>query len=685
MRAKSLSRTMILLAPALGFLAPTPALGQEAQDESLKELMALLNTDVTVASKSAESVNAAPGIITVVTRPEIEGFAAQNLGQVLNRVVGMALLSPDVFPNQSLVIRGQETTPYNNHVLVLLNGRPMRDPITGGLNGSYWNAFPIGVVEKLEIIRGPGSVLYGSCAYSGVVNIVTRTREEDGVGGQFTLGTGSFQASHRSGQVQVRMGDLKGIVGISQFRDLGAEASFFDYPHKNPADPTGPKIQTFGTGRFSQRNLGLMAHLDYAGFSLNAYHGNHDPYTLEGSSEVWFQNGRMQQITTHMDLGYARELNSVVSLGANLTYNQTDWYTGERTVTPTPTFQRQFTGGDALLFEVMAKIKPMAGLNIIVGGGGEKASWGKAKDPATWGPSLVIAGDQKSTFFYAQADYRIQMVKLIGGLQYNKLENIDGNTSPRLGVIVDFTPELGAKVLYSTAFRKGYPNETGFNVSVFRGNPLLQPETIKTLEAQVFYQTPRAQASLTYYQSKMEDIVTRKYFPLVPPPPVGPDFYLQYLNGGTWDYSGFEAEGRISVTPRFLVTGSLSYQTNENEAGIKNATLHPNLMVKAGALYTGSRWSLGVFDAYFGKPKATTLVDPTSAVVNKEPDAYHMVSGKFTWKALESGKGHVKLALEGNNLFNTDIRYPDYPNKSVNSLLPISSGRTWTASVTVVF
>lgn len=47
MRAKSLSRTMILLAPALGFLAPTPALGQEAQDESLKELMALLNTDVT--------------------------------------------------------------------------------------------------------------------------------------------------------------------------------------------------------------------------------------------------------------------------------------------------------------------------------------------------------------------------------------------------------------------------------------------------------------------------------------------------------------------------------------------------------------------------------------------------------------------------------------------------------------
>jgi len=679
MRARSIARTLMFLAPALGILAPTPVMGQDAQDDSLKELLALLNTDVTVASKSAESVNAAPGIITVVTRPEIEGFAAQNLGQVLNRVVGMALLSPDIFPNQSLVVRGQETTPYNNHVLVLLNGRPMRDPITGGLNGSYWNAFPIGVVEKLEIIRGPGSVLYGSCAYSGVVNIVTRTRDEEGVGGQLTLGTGSFQATQRSGHVQVRMGGLKGIIGVSQFRDLGAEASFTDYPTDLP------HIQSYGTGRFFQRNLGLMAHLDYGGFSLNAYRGNYDPYSLEGGTEGWQPDVRNQQITTHVDLGYSKELNSVVSLGANLTYNQTDWYTGERTPTPAPSFQQAFTGGDATLFEVMAKLKPMEGLNIIVGGGGEKASWGKAKDPATWAPSLVIAGDQKSTFLYAQADYRIDRVKLIGGLQYNKLENIDGNVSPRLGVIVDFTPELGAKVLYSTAFRKGYPNETGFNVSVFRGNPLLQPETISTVEAQVFYQTPKAQASLTYYQSKMKDIVTRNLFVIDPPPPSGPPIYLKYLNGGTWDYQGFEAEGRISITPRFLVTGSLSYQTNENEAGIKDATLHPNLMVKAGALYTGSRWSLGVFDAYFGKPKSTTLVNPGSDMVNKEPEAYHMVSGKFTWKALEIGKGHVKLALEGNNLFNTDIRYPDYPNKKVNSLLPISSGRTWAASITVVF
>jgi len=394
---------------------------------------------------------------------------------------------------------------------------------------------------------------------------------------------------------------------------------------------------------------------------------------------------RSQQITTHVDLGYSVDLNSVFNLGANLTYNQTDWYIGERIPTPDPAFPQTFTGGDALLLEVMTRIKPMEGLNVVLGGGGEKASWGKSKDPATWAPSLVLDGDQKSTFLYAQVDYRVSMMKLIGGMQYNKLENIKGNVSPRLGVIADFTPELGAKVLYSTAFRKGYPNETGFNHPVFRGNADLQPETIGTLEAQVFYQSKAFQGSLTFYKSQMKDIITRQRFPLDSPPPGLPPFYFRYLNGGTWDYSGFEAEGRYTVSSHLVLTGSASYQTNKNEAGITDATLHPNTMVKAGFLYYNGAWSLGVFDGYFGKPKSTTLVNPGSAMVNREPDAYHLVSAKLSWKGFEDGKRAVRVSLESDNLLNSDIRYPDYPNKAVNSLLPISTGRSWMASIKLIF
>jgi outer membrane receptor for ferrienterochelin and colicin len=648
-------------AAALSAFAPGWASAQTPDDlgAALEEL---LNTRITVASKTAESLNQAPGIITVVSRMEIEGYASQNLGEVLNRVVSMSLLSPDIFPNQSVVVRGQETTPYNNHILVLLDGRPVRDPITGGLNGPTWNSFPLSVVERLEIIRGPGSVLYGSCAYSGVVNIVTRDRKEDGTSGSAALAAGNNGAFTQSGNVLFRSGDFHGIVGATQYMDTGQQESFVDYSG------------TAGSAKFFHHSLGAVAHLDYRGLTVNAYQGNYDPYTLEGSSETWMNPAtRNQQIATHLDTGYSADVSSTVNLGANVTYNRTEWLTGDRWATASPGVPPGTTTGNALLFEFTARIVPTTGFNIILGGGGEKSDWGGA---------LVIDGNQTATFLYAQADYRLDAVKLIGGMQYNKLQDIKGNVSPRLGLVWDVTPEVCAKVLYSSAFRKGYPNETGFNVSIFHGNPLLQPELITTLETQLMYQGKAFQGSLTYYSSQMKDIIIRQVFPN---PGATPPIYLKYVNGGTWNFSGFEAEGRYSITPSLLFSASASYQTNKTEAGVENANLHPSTMVKAGFLYHAGGWSAGLFDIYSGAPKATTTVDPTSKVVNPEAGTSNLVSAKVGWKVWESHGRSLNLSVESNNLLDKNITYPDYPNKAVNTFLPLNAGRSVLGSVAILF
>jgi outer membrane cobalamin receptor len=661
-------------------LALAPAgLSAQSVDEDLKELQALLNTKVTVASKTAESLNQAPGIITVVSRMEIEGFAARNVGEVLNRVVGMALLSPDVFPNNSVVVRGEEATPYNNHILVLLDGRPMRDPITGGLNGSYWNSFPLSVVERIEIIRGPGSVLYGSCAYSGVVNIISKRRDEEGTSGAVSVGVGSYGGFTQSAHAMLNKGDFNGIVGVTEYLDSGPSETFVDYNG----------VQ--GTGKFSHHSLGVVTHMEFKGFTLNAYQGNYDPFTIEGSNEGWTDgsaqnlslDNKEQQITTFTDLGYSAEVSDKVTVGANLTYNQTVWYTGERNVvaaTDAPQnqvnaeFPKATTDGHAMLYEATVRIRPVDGCNLILGGGGEKADWGGA---------LVINGSQNSNFLYGQADYRIEKVKLIGGLQYNKLDNIKGQASPRVGVIVDITPEFGFKILDSTAFRKAYPNEMDFNVSIFKGNQALQPELINTMEAQAFYQGKVFQGALTYYHSHMSDIIGRQVFQ--DPTGPAPGFYLQYVNNGTWNFSGFEAEGRLTLTSRLLLTGSATWQTNENQAGVSNASLAPSMVLKAGVLYHLPSWTFGVFDIYSGAPKSVTLTSPNAALANPEPGAYNQLSAKATWKAWESGPCALKVSLEGDNLLGKYITYPDYPNRDVNSLLPLSTGRTVMGSVVLAF
>lgn len=648
----------------IGLLFFSHALASDKTDELFEMgLDDLLKLDVTAASKKAERINDAPGIITIISRQEIEGFAARNLGQILNRVAGAQFLSPDVFVDQSMVIRGQEMTPYNNHVLILLNGRPVRDPISGGLNATLYTSFPIDIIDHIEIIRGPGSVLYGSCAYSGIVNIKTKVRDNDGTEGKVAIGAGSYEGFGQYADGGFRQGDLSGYIGLQHFKDDGPRYSFTDYNG------------TYGSDEFQRESSGVVANFSYKGFTFNGLYTNIDPYSLNGGSEYWDPGYKNEQTAIFADGGYNHTFNGIFSLEANFTYNQHRWNGDEGSISggdPTE------TEADSKLIEVVGKINPMDKLNILLGGGYEATDWEGDK---------LHDGDQNSYFLYTQVDYTfVSWLKVFGGVQYNEIENIDGKFSPRVGVISNITDNFGAKLMYSEAFRRGYPLETSFAVRVFRGNENLEPETISTYEAQLFYNTDKFQTALTYFNSKMENIITRERFS---DPTLSPPFYLQYLNGGSWDFQGLEFEGKYRIIKSLFGTGSVSYQTNENDDGITDAALHPDWMVKLGLLYNTPKFSIGVFDSYFGQPEETTLVRSDSAVVNSIPDDYHLLSAKISFDIFKifnyPNKIRPGLSIEGDNLLDEDIRYPDYPNKGVNSLIPLSAGRTWFVKLSVAF
>lgn len=626
----------------------------EGDERDLLELSLeeLLNVEVTVASKKAESIHDAPGIITVISRQEIEGFAAENLGQVLNRVVGTAFLSPDVFSNQTLMFRGQEVTPYNNHTLILLNGRPLRDPISGGLNGVVWNGFPLDAIDQIEIIRGPGSVLYGSCAYSGVINIITNKLGDDPVGGSLSARAGSYSSLSQNANLRFGKGPLKGNIGVNHYDDDGPVYEFTDYRGVHSSD------------KFYRGGYGVVTTLSYRDFSLNAFLGNYEPYSLNGS-EYWDPGYHNDHRMTNVDLGYNHTFSERFSLSLNGTYNKHHWESARNA---------GVTEGESNLYEATGFFHPNERLNIVFGGGVEATDWGGV---------LVHSGTQDSSFFYTQFDYAAtEHIKLIGGVQYNKIEKIKGHASPRVGVVGHFNENWGGKLLYSEAFRRAYPLETSFAIVVFRGNPDLAPELIQTTEAQLFYTGKKGQASITLFKSHMSDIISRKYFEA---PELRPPFYLQYLNGGTWDFEGIELEGKWSFGKNLLGTANASYQTNER-AGVDDATLHPNEMVKLGMLYTTGSWSLGVFNTYVGAGQSTKLVNPNSNVVNPDADAYHLLSAKYRARLTGFGEGRdLSLSLEADNILDKQINYVDYPNKQVNTLIPLYEGIVWAGSLNLRF
>ncbi|RKY75847.1 hypothetical protein DRQ07_11245 [candidate division KSB1 bacterium] len=613
----------------------------------LEELMKI---EVTVASKKSENVYDAPGIITVITKEQIEGFAGLNLGQVLNRVVGASFLSANVFSDNLVQFRGQSLTPYNNHTLILLNGRPVRDPISGGLNSPVFASFPLDIIDHIEIIRGPGSVLYGSCAYSGVINIITEKPEEDLKKIKFTIGGGSYNTLFQNIKLVLNKNKFSLISGISHLDDNGPFYSFTGYE--------GVK----GSANFDRKTFGFTTSINWGDFHLNSYYGRFYPYALSGGRNTWSDDdphSNINQITYFVDLGYSRKVGEKLTVNANLTYNKhfLDLEDGNE------------MNAEDFLFEMSANITPFKKLNIISGVVLEKDNY--------WG-DFFYAGNTFLSSVYIQTDYRFGRIKLISGLQYNKIENIKGNISPRFGLVSGITDKIGIKLLYSKAFRKAYPLETSFKHPLFNGNMNIKPELIRTAEVQIFYHSEHIQSSITCYRSRMSDIIYRKWID-DPASPIGES--IKYYNAGTHDFAGVEIETQYCLMDGLCIIGSFYFQKNRNDKGIENASLHPNLMIKGGLLYHKNRFSAGIFNGYFGRPSEVELLNPDVDKCNPEAEAYNLLSVKIS---AEIFKG-IRLSLTGDNLFNLDIRYPEYTSRGVNTLIPLYAGRVIWGSASINF
>ena len=166
-------------------------------DLSLEQLMS-----ITVASKRSEAVSQAPGVISIISREHIRRFGGLNLGDLIDRLTNTQVMGSSLYPRNRSSVRAVSQTHIDDKVLILLDGRPLRDAGQGGVNGDLYATFPIETIEQIEIIRGPGSVLYGTNAFSGVFNIVTRSSKSPQISGLMRTGSNSDKkVSFSAGQV----------------------------------------------------------------------------------------------------------------------------------------------------------------------------------------------------------------------------------------------------------------------------------------------------------------------------------------------------------------------------------------------------------------------------------------------------------------------------------------------------
>lgn len=185
-----------------------------------------MDVEVTVASKQSERLSDAPGVISVTTKEDIEMFGARDLYQVLERMPSVFMTGSYLFPNNLVSLRGDLPTHTNNHTLILINGRPVRESNSGGLNMMMLMGYPVEMIERIEVIRGPGSVIYGTNAFTGVVNVVTVRGKQDSLRLKGEGGSYGYYRTSLSSSAEKDDFTINGTV--STMREDGWDRAGFD-------------------------------------------------------------------------------------------------------------------------------------------------------------------------------------------------------------------------------------------------------------------------------------------------------------------------------------------------------------------------------------------------------------------------------------------------------------------------
>ncbi len=598
---------------------------------------------VTTVSKTEEALNDAPGVMTVITAKEIAQFGANSLYEVLERATSVYMPGAYTNAQNQISLRGDLSTVYDNHVLILINGRPTRESATGGNNFPVYLAFPVSLIERVEIIRGPGSVLYGSNAYMGVINVITQSQAKT----TLAMKVGSFKAKATEAHSMFKQGDLKVVGGLKFFKEDGWRLEAKDEAGK------------LGSTLYGEDNIGAYVDAHYQGLTLKTFLAR-STENRWGPVLVW--EGREKHTTMDrvlIDVGYEHPFSDTWKTQLNATLNRASM-DNDYIKTDVLKLYSNDTLVEVTNFVNSGKWK------WLLGGVANFMSGYTNQYNSNHELISTIVPENRNTWYsgYVQGDYQFSdALHLILGGQAIKVEQVALKWVPRLGVVYQFSPRTGLKALYGQAYRSAFQVETAADAPTLKGNPTLSPETVTTVDLQVFHDTKDYQLSATYFRSQQQDLITRR-------PPANTAVSLQdiYINRDEIIFQGLELQGKWVPTPHLFLSASTTYQTNESD-GKEDYSTVPNWMGKFGISYEFDKGSsIGMFNSWFSQAHDVAIKYPKTKHVNPEPDAFNLMTFNLNLNLKKWVGWPVTIDAYVYNVLDEDIYAPEFGRSRINSL-----------------
>jgi outer membrane receptor for ferrienterochelin and colicins len=482
---------------------------------SLEELLQLEVKEVYTASRHLEKLSEAPAVVSVLTAEDVKMYGYRTLAEALRSVRGTYVTCDRAY--SYLGIRGFGLpTDYNNRVLFLVDGHRVNDPVYDG--ALFGNEFILDVdtIERVEVVRGPGSSLYGSNAFFGVVNVLTRKgRSLDGV--EVSASAGSFGAYKGRVSYGTRLEDGPEIFLSGSF--LGSDGQTLYYPEYNdPATQGG-----FSQGADGEQAWNLFGDVSWAGFTLQGAYVAREKHIPTGSYSTVF--GSRDTITwddrAYLDLKYEHEFEEKLALIARVNLDAY-WYHADYQYDAPPLYlNKDSATGCAWGGEVQLS-KPFFEDRALVTVGGEVrdnfVQDQKNYDYVT--PRVTHLDSRESSYVlavYGQADVRVlDPLRLNLGVRYDYYDTFGSSVSPRVSLVYDAAEMTVLKALYGRAFRAPSAYELYYsdNGLFQKANQGLGPETVDTFELVVEQGLAKGiQAAANGFYYRCHDLISTRLDP----------------------------------------------------------------------------------------------------------------------------------------------------------------------------
>jgi len=495
---------------------------EQLDDVSLTELLDVVVT----ATKTAESIYESPAIVTVLTRAEINAWGYRSLDEALRHVVGFYVIDDHMMPD--LAVRGVAggMRAESGVIKVMIDGSSVAFRATAG-NWLGPELIPLSAVERIEIIRGPASALYGADAFLGVINIITRGGAE--LDGADVAVTGNAIHANPGGDLDLSVGSRNGPFELLLSTRLHTEdRSGLLLPETSPAPlvPTHREDDLAARGLRRSSGTGLLKlryHFDPETWvSLTGYSATVD---AGGEFADWLQLGngvdhdgrfsenRLSLTQALMALRFETVLFERLDLSADARYFAGGVTPNDRVETGSDVFYvRRELGYRGVDLEATGRwrfdqrLSLLAGLSLL---------WDDEQKLSTLrviktGVGAYAAGQVdeaasqrqgRETFINPGATLQLvwkpfdQKLGLTGGLRYDYHNIYGSQLSGRLGLVTTPFARFHAKLLYGSAFKAPSPLQlyaVPYRAGDLIGNPALEPQRVHTIEGQVVHELHRA-------------------------------------------------------------------------------------------------------------------------------------------------------------------------------------------------